>query len=150
PADPAGATPARGSVFPQRLARNPTNGDTLWLEYVRDHKNQYDKLLWLIWYDRDGCPLTVASAVFDYDVARNLMGNLVTYLQIPWRGLVGGCQVFSNPPRGEALGRGSRPARSVVSGVFLADALPSQVLRAEAEDRRATPPQLRLLDLSPG
>jgi hypothetical protein len=73
---------ARGSVYPRELSTDPNSGNTLWLEYAVDHKTGYDQLLWLIWYDPAGCPLTVASAVFDRDVVKEMVRRVADFIVI--------------------------------------------------------------------
>ncbi len=53
---------ALGSVDGQALYLHE-DGGSLWLEHVRDHRDEIDGLYWLMWYDRRGVPLTPASGV---------------------------------------------------------------------------------------
>jgi hypothetical protein len=81
---PHGAHAALGSVLPNALSTDPATGNTLWLEYASDHqRRRYNEFFWLIWYDRNGCPLTVTSAVFDRVVVQEMVRRLAAFIVIP-------------------------------------------------------------------
>lgn len=71
---PHGRYPARGSVFTEPLlaAEEESGGYSLWLEYVRDHKENDDDYFWLMWYGGDGRPTIPLSGVF----RRNDIGEI--------------------------------------------------------------------------
>jgi hypothetical protein len=63
-----------GSYYPQALAGNIGASPSLWLEYVVEKPGlKPGRWFWLIWYDPQGCPMTVSSAVFDRAQLREML-----------------------------------------------------------------------------
>lgn len=64
---PHGTNKAKGSVFPSQIA-GEDGGFTLWLEHVRDKKNNGGAdIYWLMWYDGRGKPTIPLSGILTSD-----------------------------------------------------------------------------------
>lgn len=65
--------------FEGSVTKNPIYKDksvVLRLEYVREKKKTDNELFWFIWYNIDGTPKLIESAVFDKHILLKVLKNI--------------------------------------------------------------------------